>query len=336
MRPSVGLDISDDAIRCVSFSHKGSTCVLSKYSEKRLAKGVIDTGYIHDTASVVSALSNIQREVGASFVNASLPEEKMYLFKTEIIGSTISEIRQNIEFKLEENVPLSPGDAVFSFDVIPSTDSKKMAIVSVASRKVVDVYLDVIQSAGFTVLSFESPAKALSRSLIAPDSKETVLMINIMKNKTGVYVVSRNSVWFTSTVAWGGVFVDQAIQTAFNVSPEEAEHIKMDAGYHDQKDTKKILDNVLGTLSLLERELNRVYAYWVEHGEGNKQIDKIIVSGMDALLVGLISHISPNPRLPVEIANTWRNAFSYNEHIPKISYESSLDYAVAAGLALPR
>lgn len=335
LRPSVGLDISDDAIRCVEFANHGHELLLSKYSERRLPKGVIEAGYVRDAGALTKAISEIRADMGASFVNASLPEEKMYLFKTEIVGETIAEIRQNIEFKLEENVPLSPVDAVFSFEIIKNPSNKRTAIVSVAPRKVVDVYMNAIQAAGLTVLSFESPAKSLARSIVAKDSTETVLIINIMKGKTGVYVISDGIVGFTSTVGWGGASVDHAIETAFGVSAEEAGRIKMDAGYHDQKDTKKILDNVLSTLGLLEKELQRVYAYWLEHGEGDRQINRIIVSGMDALLVGLLSHISPDPRLPVEIANTWRNAFSYNKHIPKISYEASLDYAVAAGLAIP-
>jgi type IV pilus assembly protein PilM len=336
LMPYVGLDIADDAIRCIGFNHSFKGLSLGKHHEVRLPVGMIDGGYIHDEAGLIKILSEIRSKLGLSYVRASLPEEKLYLFKAEVAGETSDEIRQSIEFKLEENVPLSPNDAVFYYDLVPNSASgKQVASVSVAPRRVVDKYMSVIDAAGLTLLSFDTQSKALTRAIIDPHSDKSSLIVHIMPKKTGLHVVCGGVVGFSSTAEWGGDMVTSAASEVLGISFEEADRVKRTAGYHDQEDTKKIVSAVVSTIGVLEKEIRRVYAYWLEHGEGCRQVDRIVVSGADALLVGLISQISPSPKVSVEVADVWCNAFSYDKHIPGLTYEQSLDYAVAVGLALP-
>jgi Tfp pilus assembly PilM family ATPase len=126
-----------------------------------------------------------------------------------------------------------------------------------------------------------------------------------MNKKTGLYIVSSGVICFTSTVAWGG----EAIRG---------------------KNTADIPDVIFS----LRHEIERVYAYWSQRGEG-QPIKSIIVSGHDAIAISQISHLSPDTNIQLQVADIWKNAFSINHYVPKISFEESLDYAIAAGLALP-
>ena len=83
----------------------------------------------------------------------------------------------------------------------------------------------------------------------------------------------------------------------------------------------------------IQQELKKVFTYWSEH-EPNKEIKKIIFTGKGAELIGRNPRISPDPRVFVDVANVWRNAFSSDDYIPPISFEESLEYVIAAGLAL--
>ena len=86
--------------------------------------------------------------------------------------------------------------------------------------------------------------------------------------------------------------------------------------------------------SLIQHELSRVYAYWTQYGEG-RIINKITLSGQDAMRLSNNVNISPDPKIPIEIAHIWQNAFSSEHYIPPITFENSLEYVIAAGLALP-
>lgn len=305
--PYAGLDISDDAIRCIEYSNNQSGYTLQRYGTRALKPGIIDSGYIKDENALVLELTSLAKELKITTVKASLPEERMYLFKTEVPDVDEDEIRQNIEFKLEENVPLSAAEAIFFFDKLPAnlSNGKLYASVSVSPRDLVNNYLKALQMAGLTTVSFEIQAKAISRAVVSNDSTDTQMIVHIMNKKTGLYVVSSGVICFTSTISWGGELI-----------------------------RGKEVSDMADDLFSLRREIERVYAYWSQHGEKQK-IKSIIFSGHDAIVISKISNLSPDPNIELSTADIWQNAFSVNHYIPKISFEDSLDYATAAGLALP-
>jgi Tfp pilus assembly PilM family ATPase len=289
-----GLDISDDAIHCIEYSKGSNGFVVHKFGVRKLEPGIVVAGFIKKEQELISTLASLVQELKIHTVKASLPEERMYLFKTEVPNVSESQIRQNIEFKLEENVPLSPADALFFFELIPGikNDDKLHASVSVAPRDLVESYLNVLRSAGLEVISFEIQPKSIAHAILPSDCHETQIIVYGMNNKYGIYVVSSGVVCFTSTI-----------------------------------DTTGQLDNIL------QLELKKVYQYWNEH-EPEKEIKKIKLTGKGSIQIFNDSKISPDPRVSVEVGNVWSNAFSNDNYIPPISFEDSQEYVVAAGLAL--
>ncbi len=295
--PYSGLDISEDAIRAVDFGQNSKSFFVRNFGVEPLAKGVIESGQIKDEKALIQGIKNLKDRLKLSVVRASLPEERMYLFKLEVPTTDENEIRQLIEFKLEENVPLSPSEALFFFDLIPNITKVKQryASVSVAPQELVSGYLNAIKSAGLSVISFDIQPKAIARSVVQIGSLDTEMIVHIMNRKTGVYIVTGGVLCFTSTISWGSENIDNTAD--------------------------------------IKKELGRVYEYWKDHGQST--IGRIVVSGKTAVKDGLLSSITPNPSIPIEVAKVWRNAFSVDNYIPPISYEDSLDYSVAIGLSLP-
>lgn len=310
--PYAGLDICDDAIRCIEYSRSGEGLSIHKYGTKFLTPGVIEAGEVKDPKALADDLAIMAKKLKVHAVRASLPEEKMYLFQTEVPSTDEKDIRQNIEFKLEENVPLSPSESVFFFDLIPGTS---LASVSVAPRSVVTYYLDLIKAAGMTVLSFEVQAKAIARSLIPSASypDETCMIVYIMNFKTGIYVICGGVVCFTSTIPWGH-------KSRYNNG-----------------------NNIETNIAELRMHIEQVFSYWAEHGR-ETSIGRIILSGHGALTNSIVSKClidfsesagTPEKKIQVEIGKVWQNAHLPEKYVPPIPYDESLDYAVAAGLALP-
>jgi Tfp pilus assembly PilM family ATPase len=315
--PYAGLAISDDAIHCIEYAETHHGLVIRRHGMKILAPGVIEAGDIKDDKALIEALAALSKELKIYVVKASLPEEKMYLFKTIVPSVDIKDMRQNIEFKLEENVPLTATEALFFFDLIPKATgvtvtpndgSGNPVGVSVAPRTVVNSYLEAIKAAGITVLTFEVDAKGLARSLVPQGSTSTDLIVNIMNKKTGLYVVCGGVVCFSSTISWGSTMIDPALDSKTRFGE-------------------------------LKKSIQQVKNYWKEHGLGT-DIERVVFSGKGALADGLISECSmgfggsQEKKVRFEIGKVWQNAFSPNSYIPPINYEDSLDYGVAAGLAL--
>jgi Tfp pilus assembly PilM family ATPase len=294
--PYAGLDISDDAIRCIEYHEGIHGLTIRKYSVKQLEPGVVESGYIKNESALIKVVQEIVHECHITNVKVSLPEERMYLFKTDVPTRDPDEMRQNIEFKLEENVPLQPADALFFFDILPESISggKNLVSVSVAPREVVDSYLKVLETAGLNIFAFEVQPKAIARAVVSRDNKDTLMLVHTMDKKAGIYIVCAGVVCFTSTIS-----IDQG-----------------------------------SDISLLQHEISRVTQYWHEHGQGGV-INKIILTGKRAVDFSKEPNLSQDPTLVVEVAQIWKNAFSNNHYVPPINFENSLEYAIAAGLGLP-
>lgn len=303
-----GLDISDDAIRVTAYNPTAKGRRLSFCAEKPLPPGLVEGGDIRDEKQFLEILSAFAREHRLLYVKVSLPEEKAYLFQTDIPSVDTRAIQQNIEFKLEENVPLSAADAVFYIDVLPTsvTGGSLRASISVVPRVYVEKYISMLQSANLIPVAFEVAPKSIARASVPKDSEETRLILHIMNKKTGIYIVSGGAVHFSSTIPWGSRMKGDTV----NTSPADAE--------------------------VLSKEISRVHTYWVTRTDAHADITCITCVGRDAHLFKSIFGASSADGISFDRdVNVWRNAFDINHYIPPISQDDSLRYAVSAGLALP-
>lgn len=301
--PYAGIDISDSAVHCLMYAHGRHGLEVDRFGSRPLAKGVVEAGIIRDEKALTDAIRSLASELKITYVKASLPEERMYLFKTEVPDGTAAQIHENIELRLDENVPLSPSDAVFYFDLIRDLlpQGKHTASVSVAPRKFVESYLAVLESAGLLPVSFEVVPKSLARAIIPAGDTDTKLIMHLMADKVGFYIVDEGVVLFTSTVSW---VLPPAAPSEPDIEP-------------------------------LRAEMRKVYAYWEEHGQGDG-VSEIILCGHRAGEVARTLAGASHPLPKTRVADVWANAFSYDAYIPPISRDESLEYAVAAGVALPK
>lgn len=342
--PAVGLDISETAVSAIELVRHKHGFVLGRFGQRALPPRSIEGGYVKDKEGVVRELRRLKDELKLDFVNASLPEEKAYLFRTTIPRVADKEIREAIEFKLEENVPIRAVDATFDYTLITETgyeggDHLDVGVTAVP-RKVVDTYRELVEAAGLFPLSFEITAEAVSRAVIAKGDRGTHLVVTIGARSTELFIVSEEVVHFTSTVAVGGTHITAAIAKHFSVSISEAESIKREhTAFRDTK-AMDLFMSFMHVVGALKDEVSKLSLYWQMHkdanGEAGKKIDRVILCGKDAALAGFADYFSLALEGGAEVASVWQNAFSFEDSIPKIAYDESLDYAAAIGLAIQR
>lgn len=314
-----GLDISDDMAYCLEYEKKGRHLAVRTHIGVEVPPGLLESGDVKDEKKLIEFLSGLDKKADLTYVKASIPEEKAYLFQTDVPNTDIKGIRENIEFKLEENVPLSAADAVFYYDLLPLSVTKGAirASVSVVPRTYIEKYISILKDAGMFPVSFEVVPKAIARAIVPPNTDETVIIVHFMKKKTGIYIVSGGVVVFTSTAPWG----------TDNDSPKSAEGQDANANPGAPKTSFR---------EMVAKEITRVYAYWMSHGGELSPIRRILLTGRGASGYenSLMSAVS-GASVSAHVADVWQNAFPLDKYIPPIAQTDSLEYVVAAGLALP-
>lgn len=338
--PATGVDISDTKVRYIDFGYKNEERVIKLFGEEKIPEGVISSGYINKPEELVKILSNIKEKTGISFVRASLPEEKAYLFQVQIPKLTDSELYEAVGFRLEENVPVSAKEAVYDFMVLDYGESKSDhldVIVSVIPSKVSDAYADVFKKAGLIPLSFEISSQAIGRAVVNPKAQGSFLVMNFSETKTGFSIVSNGIVFFTSTVPFGSSALDEVLAKSAGLSIGELPDMKKEIIKDGKQDMKLFLE-IMDAANPLKEEVKKLSAYWrtqsvkVLHKSSN--IDKIILCGRDTAIPSVGEYIYATTGIKAETANVWQNVFSFENYIPSIPRTDSLDYAGAIGLAL--
>jgi len=298
--PHAGIDISDDTISFIEYSRPVGNRKITKYGLVPLEPGVIENGDVKDEAKFVAVLADVAQRNKLFYARLSIPEEKAYLFEIEVTPGDIKSVSQNIEFKLEENIPLSAADTVFTFDLLPGDHGRPWrASVSAVPRTYIEHMISIFKKAGIVPIAFETIPRAVARAVYYK-GLEDALIIHSMKTKTGAYIYSEGAIAFTSTIGAGST----------------------------ESDTSKYVD-------ILAEEVHRVCSYWLSKNNDEKRsLKKVIVTGHNTELVTSLLRSKVADIIQVEEIDVWRDILDTNSYVPPMEKAESFEYTSAAGLAL--
>lgn len=326
--PAVGLALSDDAIRFVEYEESFKGLRLKRFGETLLPPSVIRAGHIEDPKTLITFLKETKKKIGVDFVYTALPEEKVYLFQTEIPVVRPKEVRETVEFKIEENVPLSLSEIVFDYHVIypQFAEDHLDVVVCVLPAKLASMYTDILKAADLTPLSLEIESQAIARAVVKNKDPRPTLVINLSRFKTGFHIINRGVVHFSSTITRGtqslfGQFPQQVRQA---LSGDEKGKAYLPPPFQEQ------------TAILFKDTANKFLSYWQTYrgNKENKAIERIIVCGERSFEKDFVNYLGSQTGIATEVGNVWANAFSFDNYIPPLPFNQSLNYAAAAGLAL--
>lgn len=343
--PSVGVDISDTSMKYVTFlpslRHK-KTRVLSAWGDIDIPAGSLNRGDVINQKQLADTLKEFKERTGADFIRVSLPEERAYIFETELKSNVPKkEIQSLLEFRLEENVPIPARDTIFDYEILPPESGKEhtlKVVVAAYQRDTIMNYYEACQAADLTPISFEVEAQAMARSVIPTNSPDTTMLIDFGKTRTGVGIIKGGVLLYTSTIDIGGGVLSQVLRKVLgDVAESELSHIKNTSGLIRGVEDTRIYDSLIPTISVIKDEIAICMQYW--HGKeenrfGARRIKKIIFCGGSANLKGLPEYMSEAIGVPCMRGNVWENAFRSDIFIPPIQKNYSYGYATAIGLAI--
>lgn len=337
---SMGIDISESSVKYVSFGRgRSNLAALSPrhWGEITLKADTVYRGEIKDPTALSAALIEIKKRTNMSHVVLSLPEERVYLFETEIPENTdIKDIRALLEFRLEENVPLSPKDAYFDYRLYRLGDAGPlMASVAACPKSVADAYYAVCAAAKLTPLSFEVESQAIARAVLPLQDQSTKMLLDFGKTRTGLGIVHHGILSYTSTIEMGGDELSSGLRRQFGEQPEDTlTRLKNDQGLIRGNTTPAANEVLLPMVSVLKDEIQSHVRYWNDKHSSSRPIEEVVLCGGTANLRGLPEYLQESLKIKTSLADVWQNAMDSKLKTPPIDRRHSYGYATAIGLAL--
>ncbi|HVY36132.1 MAG TPA: pilus assembly protein PilM [Candidatus Paceibacterota bacterium] len=335
--PAVGLDFSDSTMRFVKLKETVHGFLPEKFSELAIPEGCMQGGRIIDEGKWIEFLKQVRTTHKLKYVRVAMPESQTYSFVLTLDPAAAQDIRSAIELVLEDNIPLKAPETVFDYHIITQTDTAIIVQVLAVAEMTTQNYCNSFLTAGLVPVSFELDGQATARAVIKPHDNNSYMVVDFGAHRTGITIITHNTAVFTSTVEFGGKALIAILQKGLNISEEEAQHLKREYGLSAIGEHKDIFDLLVGGVSTLKDEINRRYVYWHERKEqygAFPNIETIYLTGGHSNLAGLADYLSVSLRLSVVQVNPWINCVSFEDEIPEMSYEESMSYVTAIGLAL--
>jgi len=358
-----GLDISDLSLKIIKLKKRGKFLTLASFLEEKIEPGIIKGGEIRDEKRLAEIIKEAIKKVKGeklktNYVVISLPEEKAYLEVIQMPKVPEEDLKSAVIYEAENYIPLPIEDVYLDFQIVPPAlnhlDHLDILIAALP-KKTVDPYLSALKLAGLQPLVFEIESQAIARSLIKNETAaQPLLLIDLGATRTGFIIFSGNSLRLTSSIPVSSGSFTEIISKNLGVSFTEAEKLKIKYGLGEKtklkfengkaslkKDRGKIFEALIPALVDLIQQIKRYLDYYQTHAShehlppNGKGVSKIFLCGGGANLKGLPDLLSLELKLPVELGNPWINILPEGKReAGKLSFEESLQYTTALGLAL--
>lgn len=339
--PSVGVDISDTSLKYVQLaqtSRSEERYELKKIEDIDIPSGTVKRGEVIEKKQLAAVLKEVSVAIGTPYVRVSLPEERAYLFETEIKrGIPFKEIRGLLEFRLEENVPIPARDAFFDFEVIDVNEKMLRVAVAAYARDTIMNYFEACTAADLVPLSFEVEAQAIARAALPTSDRGAHLIVDFGKTRTGIGITYAGTLMYTSTIDYGGNELSNVLRRALGDAEEsEFTKIKNTQGLIKGNETTEVHDALISTISVIKDELAARIQYWHtrDYDRAERRIQSVILCGGSSNLKGLPEYLSETLGIKTVRANVWQNVLDLDTTIPPLGRRFSYGYATAIGLAL--
>lgn len=313
-----------------------------------IPEGLIAQGRVQDAIALAKTLATAFRTgpfrgLASKAAAVTLPEEQCFLRTIRVPALNEEELEKAIRWEAEAAVPLPQGEAVVSWQVIgknPQGDFVEV-LVAGAPRDLAESYVEVLRRIPMQPVAFEPESLAIARALLRPEDRDAILMIDFGREHTGVLIAQDRVVRVTANIPIASRLFTERIAAARKISLAQAEEAKRQHGIAPEGEGKTNRDALTPLLSDLTAQIQQFFSYFETHGQTDQtgipegkivsapHIQRVLISGGDALLKGLPEFLTEALRVPVNVGDPYRNF----RKIPRKLDRHPL-FTTVAGLAL--
>ena len=256
----------------------------------------------------------------------------------EIPQISPKELEVALPIEAKKFIPFPLEEVNITYKILPtlSRDRRKMGVTFVGTPKNVLMRIErFFQNFNIKVKSFENPAFAIARAF--KSSKhfrrgETCLILNMGSKYTNITVCRDGGVYFARDIRVGGREITKAL-----IGPQAPDYAKAEV----RKRTNDLFsksDNFLLIKSVLEdwlREVIDSIDYFRNYLlESPQEIDRIILTGGGAFMLGLPDYLNRKLNLPITVDDDVPGKIESPEKekaMPKYSPILKFSYGLAMG-----
>ncbi|MFH1188791.1 MAG: type IV pilus assembly protein PilM [bacterium] len=340
----LGVDIGTTSIKIVELANAGEKPVLKNY-------GILESyGHLErlNNAIQTSSLKMLDRETAellamlvkqlkgkTTDVIASLPTFSAFTALLDIPVMSPEETAQAMQYQARAFVPLPVSEVTIDWIPIEEYEDEKgrkkqhILLVSVPNEHI-ERYQRIFKLAGLQLRALEIEGLSLSRILTAGDPTLT-LIVDIGARSTAILVSRNGFLKYTAQTDFAGGSLTQAVSSGLRINIHRAEELKKRKGLLGTGGEQELSALMVTFLDVILGEVQRVRINYEK--DYKEKIERVILSGGGANLLGIERYMSDVLKIPVVKANPFDRVI-YPPAVSPFLKEMAGPFSTSLGLGI--
>ncbi|WP_115717182.1 pilus assembly protein PilM [Gallaecimonas mangrovi] len=337
----VGVDIGSHSIKAVLLAKNGNTFKVEAVAVEPTPKGAVVDHEIQDIEPVGEALRRLVRRLPSKIQTAAMAVAgSSVMTKVILMDASLSddEMMSQIEVEAENLIPHPLDEVNLDFERLHphiNDPSRVDVLLSAARSESVVARVSAMEIAGLDTGVMDIEAYALGRAMAAVASRQPGLtdhklvgVFDIGARTSTLAVVDQGEVIYTREEAFGGEQLNQLIQSAYDMSGDEAERVKL----REELPASAALD-VLAPFQTEALQLIRRSTQLFYTTSGHDSLEALLLTGGSADIEGLAQMLTEELGFAVVVADVFAG-MKIGANVNKRDLERhNAALAIATGLA---
>lgn len=340
----LGVDIGTTSIKIAELTRIGGGPKLTNY-------GILDT-YGHLTrlndAIQTSSLKIAAREAGELVKTlvkkgnfrtrdaiVSVPTFSSFTIFFDLPLMSNEETAKVLQYQIPQYIPMPMEEASIDWMKVGEKDNEKgftdqQIVVVAIPKEMISGYQEIFRLAGLKLKMVEVESFGLVRAL-ASSSQAPTIIADIGSRSTNIIVADKGLLRYSMQTDYAGSSLTQAIANGLGIDIKRAEEIKKQKGILTGAAEYELSTLTLPFLDVILNEVKRVKSDYEKNH--SLVIEKIILSGGGANLLGFEDYVREQLGMPVSVANPFLSV-GYPPEIQAIIKELGPILSTAIGLGI--
>jgi len=336
--PVYGVDIGSSSVKILRLSSEEGDLKVTALAVASVADDAIVDGEIMNLEAVVDAVGGamLEHEMEPGLAVTGLSGRSVIVKKISMEKTDPDLARETLGYDAAEHIPFEPGEVCLDLHILEAApDAPTMDVLLVAAKRpVVDLYSEILASAGLTPAVVDVGTFALSNAYLLnyePTGEENVGIVNIGRYVTNIAVIQGQTPWVMRDLAFGTHSFVEQLQDVLSADRARAREVLFGSPERSEPRLPEVVSAVGGDLV---GEIERSLAFADSSG-GGSVLSRMLLAGGGSRIEGLKDFLAEQLRIPVEIADPFQK-FSWSQDVLLDAAPEDLAprFMIAAGLAL--
>lgn len=324
----VGIDVGASSMKLVELTKERGRARLRTYGSVHL-QGLLEKESEENEEVFIELGKKLLQDahVRTRLAVTALPMYSVFSSVIQLPRLKAKEMQEAVKWEAKKVIPLPLEEMILDWKVIQeknASDSNSVRVLlTSAPKQLIQKYVNRFQKMGLKLLSLETEAFALIRSLVGNDTS-TIMMIDFGDRTTNIMLISDGVPILSRSIEQGGREITALIARQTGLVPPKAEDYKKDLRIPLTTEMKEALSPIIDEIK---------YSFSLYENQHKKKVEKVILTGGTSLLPGLPEHISQIVFTKTYLGSPWARLV-YPEDLTSLLEIVGPSMSVAAGLAM--